>query len=522
MSGLMHEEQLWQEHDGYIVLPRNSNQARGLGRYALQFLAGRWPAPEASVFERLELFHLDSVACAVAALGVGAPAPTLLRREALRYVTSDGARCFGSRQPVVAEKAVVANCAAVRELDANGTNFGYNPRRRKGEGEFGHNDFYPVAVAAAQQAGCDGRTLARAMLCLDEIRGRLAEAFALRRYKIDHVLHGAIASTVIYAALQGGTEEQIESAIGLVVAHYVPFRAIRSGQELSDSKGASAALAAETAVMAARRALAGFRGPADIFRNRQAVFCLFEPPSDPHCSPFDLELATSGDAFAITNMHIKLGIYEHQSAAALDALLQLLQRLPHLPRSPEEVSSMEITLYEPALSIIADPAKRNPRNRQSADHSMYYLVATLLRKVIEQQSASWQDVLLMPQDFDDPALYHPVTRQLMDKITVLHGGPQFDQLYPEGIPTAVRIRFRDGSHCDSGIVLHPLGHAQNQQGAFLQVWHRKVERFAQLAGCSWNDIRNHVGAVIEKSPAEVQLLYSFDIPALADHNAASE
>jgi len=28
-----------------------------------------------------------------------------------------------------------------------------------------------------------------------------------------------------------------KSAIGMVVAHYVPFRAIRHGEQLSDSKG---------------------------------------------------------------------------------------------------------------------------------------------------------------------------------------------------------------------------------------------------------------------------------------------
>ena len=34
------------------------------------------------------------------------------------------------------------------------------------------------------------------------------------------------------------------SAIGMLLAHYVPFRAIRAGEQLSDSKGASAALTA--------------------------------------------------------------------------------------------------------------------------------------------------------------------------------------------------------------------------------------------------------------------------------------
>ena len=91
---------------------------------------------------------------------------------------------------------VSVNSSAVREWDSNGTNFGYNPARGATRGEFGHNDFYPVAVAAAQMRGLDGRATLRAMIVLDEIRGRLAEVFALKNYKIDHVVHGAIARGV--------------------------------------------------------------------------------------------------------------------------------------------------------------------------------------------------------------------------------------------------------------------------------------------------------------------------------------
>src|SRR5438132_10962004 len=278
----------------YIQLSRHENQARGIGQYAIDFLAGKLGQPDEIVFSRVEQFHLDSVACAVAALATGCNAPRLLRDEALAYPDSRGTSCFGSRQLLAPEKAVVANCAAVRELDANGTNFGYNPRTGNRRGEFGHNDYYPVVVAAAQMAGWDGHQTLLAMLCLDEIRGRLAEVFALKNHKIDHVLHGAIASAAVYGAVLGATAEQIESAIGLVVAHYVPFRAIRHGEQLSDSKGASAAISSEMAVLSVRRAMNGFVGPADILRNPQAVFCLFEKPAETNTSPFDLELAISG------------------------------------------------------------------------------------------------------------------------------------------------------------------------------------------------------------------------------------
>lgn len=59
-------------------------------------------------------------------------------------------RCLGSDEQVPYEKAVLANASAVREWDSNGTVFGYNPSvPGHTAGEFGHNDFYSVVVAAA-------------------------------------------------------------------------------------------------------------------------------------------------------------------------------------------------------------------------------------------------------------------------------------------------------------------------------------------------------------------------------------
>src|SRR5688500_3875852 len=334
----------------YVTLSRHENQARGIGQFAIDFLAGKWDEPSQAALRAVERFHLDSVACGVSALACGTNAPTLLRQEALDYACAaerEGAPVFGSDVRVPPEKAVAANCSAVREWDANGTNFGYNPQRGHLAGEFGHNDFYPVAVAAAQLAGCDGRQTLKAMLLLDEVRGRLAEVFSLKTYKIDHVVHGAIASAAVYGAVRGATAEQIESAIGLVVAHYIPFRAIRHGKQLSDSKGASAALSAEAAVLSMRRAMRGFVGPADIFRNAEAIFCLFARPAAAGESPFDLTLTATGEDFAVRGMHFKLGLYEHQSAGAIQGLIDLLTRHPGLLDNPEQLRSLRITIYEP-------------------------------------------------------------------------------------------------------------------------------------------------------------------------------
>ncbi|HMS56132.1 MAG TPA: MmgE/PrpD family protein, partial [Fimbriimonadaceae bacterium] len=279
-----------------VTLPRDSNQALGIGQFAIDFLTGKLgPGPSSRVLERTALFHTDAYLCGASALALGTNAPILLRNEALTYGDVNGSTVFGSNVRVRAEKAVVANSSAVREWDSNGTNFGYNPTLGHTAGEFGHNDFYPVVVAACQQQGHDGATALKAMVLHDEIRGRLAEVFSLKTYKLDHVVHGAIASAAVYGALRGATAEQIESAIGMFVAHYIPWRAIRAGKQLSDSKGSSAAISSEAAVLCMIRSMNGFMGPRDIFRNPEAIFRFFEPTTEGSerwkesgDSPFDL------------------------------------------------------------------------------------------------------------------------------------------------------------------------------------------------------------------------------------------
>jgi 2-methylcitrate dehydratase len=431
---------------------------------------------------------------------------------------------FGSNVCVAPEKAVLACSSAVREWDANGTNFGYNPARGATAGEFGHNDFYPVAVAAAQLAGFDGRRTLVAMVTLDEIRGRLAEVFALNNYKIDHVVHGAIASAAVYGAMLGASVDQIESALGLVVAHYIPFRAIRHGHQLSDSKGASAAISAEAAVVSMRRAMHGFVGPADIFRNPQAIFCLFAPPANPGDSPFDLTLATAGDDFAVMGMHFKLGLYEHQSAGAIHGVIKVITEEPKLLDDPNKLLDVRIRIYEPAFSITGDPAKHDPRTRQSADHSMVYIVATLLRKAYDARregwdgQQGWQRLMLTPADYaeDESALFHPLTRRLMRQIDFRHGGREYDERYPDGIPTTVEIVHTKLGPLTSGLVMYPAGHARSESADLGALLEQKCRLLAAQGVGDVEALLARFTNLAAKSPQEIAELYNFQILGLSE------
>lgn len=549
--------------DTHVTLPADSNQALGLAQYALDFLWGnakdaKWAQrggnPDQRVCERTEMFHTDASLCGVSALALGTNAPNLLRREALMYAVGTsgsgsmaapfgakrpGATVFGSNVLVAPEKAIVANANAVREWDSNGTNFGFNPALGHIAGEFGHNDFYAVPIAAAQMMNLDGAMALKGMILLDEIRGRLAEVFSLKSYKVDHVVHGAIASAATFGAMLKASPQQIESAIGMMVAHYIPFRAIRAGKQLSDSKGASAAISTEAAILSMKRSMMGFLGPRDIFRNPEAIFRIFEGPgqmfqkvgstkantSKTYASPFELVLGKNGSDFAVMGMHFKLGLYEHQSAGALQGMIDLINKAPGLLSDPKGggIAKMVVTAYEPAFGIIGDPAKRDPKTRQSADHSMLYLVCTKLRKALEMRASGqskdkifdFKNLMLLPHDFSDEAIKHPVTRALMEKMTFQHGGDEYDRRYPDGIPTSIQITDRAGSTHDSGLVMYPSGHARNTTADLPDILAHKFKMLANLTtgqdDAAAKDLVKRYSTMAKKSPQTLADLNDFSL-----------
>ena len=154
-------------------------------------------------------------------------------------------------------------------------------------------------------------------------------------------------------------------------------------------------------------------------------------------------------------MHFKLGLYEHQSAVAMHGLIDLIQRNPQLLEAPQNIASIKIIAYEPAFGIIGDPAKRDPQTRQSADHSMVYIIATVLRKAMQLAQDSgggggggsttladtndgyWEKLILMPDDYNEQAIFDHQTRALMEKVTFEPGGPEYEWKSPDGFPTPV-------------------------------------------------------------------------------------
>jgi len=222
-------------------------------------------------------------------------------------------------------------------------------------------------------------------------------------------------------------------------------------------------------------------------------------------------------------MHFKLGLYEHQSAGALQGLINLLNKNPRLldDQSGDCIAKIVVRAYEPAFGIIGDPAKRDPKTRQSADHSMLYLVCTMLRKALEIRTVrksgalGWKDLMLLPHDFSPAALHNDLTRALMAKMSFEHGGAAYDAKYPDGIPTSMVITDEQGGVLDSGLVMYPGGHARNGRGSdaidLHDVLKHKWQKLGELASDSPEAILTRLSSLHTKSAAEVADLLDFRI-----------
>lgn len=78
---------------------------------------------------------------------------------------------------------------------------------------------------------------------------------------------------------------------------------------------------------------------------------------------------------------------------------------------------------------------------------MAYIISTLIKKALTTPDFNninfnnldeiWKRLILEPKDYSYSALYNPITRRLMEKITFSHGGPEYDAKYPDGIPTSL-------------------------------------------------------------------------------------
>ena len=81
---------------------------------------------------------------------------------------------------------------------------------------------------------------------------------------------------------------------------------------------------------------------------------------------------------------------------------------------------------------------------------MAFIVSRMLKKgfaagtLPRNNDDVWMQLMLSPYDYGAEALRDKETRTLMQKIGFSHGGKEYDDKYPDGIPTSLQITLKSG------------------------------------------------------------------------------
>lgn len=302
---------------------------------------------------------LDGWGCVLAAARLGAATPAL---EVARLTTAPrDASVPGLDDKLPVAAAAFATGALLHALDFDDTHpiALVHPTAM----------VLPVLSAVGQLVGADSDALEVAAVTGYEFGIRLGSAvphgFHARGFHATSVC-GVFAATLVAARLLDLTREQAVHAIGIAgstAAGSMEFLA--AGTE---TKALHPALAAQSAVTAARLAAAGATGPDTILEGHDGLFAAYLQAAPPVDLADDL-----GTQWEVTHIELKPYPCCHLSHPSLDALREL-------PPGTGDIESGVIELPAASMPIVAEPRanKIRPRTSYEAKFSLPWTAAALL------------------------------------------------------------------------------------------------------------------------------------------------
>ncbi len=322
----------------------------------------------------------------------------------------------------------------VRYFDFNDTYLSKEP---------GHpSDNIPACIAAAEMEGRSGKEMVLAMVLAYEIQCRLCDAADIRHRGWDHVCYGLVSVALASGKLLGLSKEELAQAVNISLNSHLAMRQVRSG-ELSMWKGFSFANASRNAVFSALLAREGITGPSPVFEGDMGFF-------NQVSGRFYLDIASfggKGKRFKLEDTFVKFYPAEYHAQTAIWAALDLRKQVEGDPM--EKVAHVAVETHEAAYSILGkDAEKWSPETRETADHSLPYIVAmALIEGKVDNGSYA-------PGKLRDPAI-----REFMKRI-IVNEDRELTKNYPGMVSNRLKVKLVDGRFLVKQFD-EPRGHPSN-------------------------------------------------------------
>ncbi|MPZ61681.1 MAG: hypothetical protein GEU93_10375 [Propionibacteriales bacterium] len=375
---------------------------------------------------------VDTIGCA---LGAGSSdAVEVVTAYAARRANGGRHATWGTDLDVDLESAALANGVSARYLDYNDAYFGVEPIHP--------SDVIPTLFACALENERSDDEFLDAVAVAYEVAMTAADEITPRRSGFDHVNVTMLGAVTGAARLLGLSEEKARHAVSIAVTSHAAYRQARTGQ-LSMWKAFAAADACRHAAYAALLASVGARGPAAPFAGQQAMFrrALGLSPDE-----FPVLTLTSEAPARIAGSQIKRFPCGSVGQSAAQAATDLVARGISL----RDVQSIDIRLDPKAAALMVSPEKLEPRTRETADHSIpYVIVSTLQRGALTVES------------FTDGAISDQEVRSFLQDNVKVGADPALGGGHDMGFPVDLNVTLKDG-RVEEHAVEHPPGSPRNQ------------------------------------------------------------
>jgi 2-methylcitrate dehydratase len=400
----------------------------------------RYEQVSAEAVREAKRYLLDSLGCA---LGGYLQHDVTIALSVLDEIAGPGpATVIGSGKRLDPVSASLANALMVRVMDYNDIYWQQDPSHP--------SDIIPAAMACAERTGGDGRELIVGIVLGHEFEMRLCEcAFpGIRERGWHHATLTAFASPIVAGRMLGLTPEQIQHAIGISGSRHATLGAVTAGK-LTMMKNTVDPLATQSGVLAALLAEKGYSGPEHVIDGKEGLAHCLKPE-------WKLEILTDGlgDSWRILRCGMKAFPTEALTHAPISATLELVKEHD---LAPEQVQEVHIRSLARAADILADPSKYDPRTKETADHSLPYVIAAA---VAERQ--------VTPLQFTDAKIMDPVIREQLHKVKVV-ADPEIEAVFPKLQRVVVKITATDGRTFEKqldypkGDPRHPLTDAEIEE-----------------------------------------------------------
>ncbi|MEW6744828.1 MAG: MmgE/PrpD family protein [Planctomycetota bacterium] len=346
------------------------------------------------------------------------------REEASLFVSGKRTDCVS---------ASLANALMIRAMDYNDIYWKQDPSHP--------SDIIPAAIAAGERAGKTGRDLITGIVLAYEIEQRLCEiAFpGIRERKWHHATLTAFASPLVAGKMLDLDVEEMTNAVGISACHSATLGCIAAGK-LTMMKNTADPMATQAGMLAALLAKRGLTGPEHVLDGKEGLMQALGPAWKPEVLTHGL-----GERFRILECSMKAFPTEALTHTPLSAVLKL--RADHHIQ-PARVKGVLIRSLARAADILADASKYKPDTRETADHSLPYVIAAAL-----------VDGRVTPEQFEEKKLRDPTIRAMLPKIKVV-ADPEIEKVFPALQRTVVEITLDDGT-IHSTQLDYPTGDPRN-------------------------------------------------------------